>query len=136
MMYREYDEEGYYDLVDQMESRITSAIRGGTDKDKFVKRLKCGLLDHVVQYSAYETDDRNDMPINNLDEIPHKGTFVVVSTMHWGENDYESLPVTDPTWLELAVLANESIHVTGDDHHVYFECVVRKDNTLELSFGS
>ena len=129
--------DSYAERADAIENKISAAIKGTykNDKEKFVDALKRAVLENVVIYSAYETD-QNDLPIDNLDKIPHKGTFVVISTMHWGDKNYESDPVTDPTWLELTVLANEAIHVTGDDHHVFFENVTKKGNILELSFGS
>ena len=38
-------------------------------------------------------------------------------------DDYVSEPVTNPTWLELAVLADKMIRTTGDYHHIFFEGV-------------
>jgi hypothetical protein len=132
--------DSYEDKIDAMQDRIDAEIKapfGKTDKEKFVVALKQEIFDDIVIYSAYDTDDfNNDLPIDNLNEIPHKGTFVVTYTMHWGDKNYESKPITDPTWLQLAVLANEAIHVTGDKHHVFFENVTKEGSTLELGFGS
>jgi hypothetical protein len=52
---------------------------------------------------------------------------VVMAAEHdgfWGMGeDYVSEPITNPTWLELAVLADKMIRTTGDYHHIFFENV-------------
>lgn len=137
MTHKEYDDDLYFDILAQMEEKVGTAVTnpGGTRKARFVNTLKNGDYPFIVTYSAYELDEVG-MPIDNLDEVPYKGTFVVVSEDHWGEFDYESNPITDPTWLDLAVLANEAINVTGDEHHVFLEAAHKKGNKLYLSFGS
>jgi hypothetical protein len=136
MSLKEYDDDLYFEILDQMDDRIGKAVMnpGKTQKERFVNALK---EDHrfIVTYSAYELDSVG-MPSDNLDEVPHKGTFVVVSDNHWGDCDYKSEPITNPTWLELCVLANAAINITGDDHHVFLEAANRKGNKLHLSFGS
>lgn len=55
---------------------------------------------------------------------------------------YKSPPVENPTWLDLCVLANRAILVTGDLHHIFLEGVRRQgamENGLpvyEFQFGS
>jgi len=136
--------EVYPDLfserMDEMDDRITAAIAASYDgKDGFVKKLQGGILENKVIYAAYDTDD-NDNPIINFDEVAFKGTFVCVYDMHWGDTTYYSEPVTNPTWLDLAVIANEAIHVSGDDHHVFFEGAEPREGPngaeLRLYFGS
>jgi len=136
MIHEEYDDEVYFEICDQMEAQIEKAITkpGRTQKERFVNALKESYT-HIVTYSAYETDDVG-MPINNLDEVPYKGTFTIAYDGGWGDNRYESDPITDPTWLELAVFANTAIHVSGDDHHIFLECADKKGNKLHLGFGS
>ena len=119
----------YGDKLDAMQDRIDEAIKAAYlgNKDKFVDALKHGVRCAVI-YSAYSNDD-NDLPTNNLDEVPYKGTFTVKGDYHeyWNPGGqggtYVSEPITDPTWLQLAVLANDSIHATQDFHHVFFESV-------------
>ena len=133
------------DQYDAMQDKVDAAIkkfRNGEGKDKFVNSLKRGPSDVVVIYSAY-SHDKDDLPTDNLDEIAFEGTFTVVCEKSkydlWRDEysqDYKSAPVTNPTWLDLAVLANESIHTTRDFHHVFFEGAEQKDDELYLSFGS
>ena len=135
----------YAQRMDAMEDRIDAAIaESQTGKGGFVKSLQRGKLPNKVIYSAYNTDD-NDDPVDNLDDIPYEGTFNVVCEYgsFWDSSEgqqggiYISPPVTNPTWLDLTVFANEAIHTTKDEHHVYFENVTLKDDkTLMLSFGS
>ncbi len=140
------DHDPYSDALCEIQDRVDAAIAEyNAGKDGFIRKLKRGERLDVVIYSAYDTDKENDIPIDNLDEIPHEGTFVVVaeydsfwdSTGQNGES-YISEPVTNPTWLELTVLANEAMHVTGDYHHCFFENVNLADNgkALKLSYGS
>ncbi len=136
-----YDEQ-YNILQNKVEAAINASYNDA--KEKFVDALKHGMIVGAVIYSAYDTDEKTDLPIDNLDQIPFKGTFTVVGDYdkfwEFGTNtgcEYESEPITDPTMLQLAVLANECIHTTNDHHHVYFESVAKTGNdTLRLSFGS
>jgi hypothetical protein len=69
----------------------------------------------LVHYSAYE-DDVNDMPIDNLDEIAAHGAC---QFKHF--TGKLSDIVINPTWLQVAIFANESIEASGDYHHVFLE---------------
>ena len=139
--------------IDAMYGRIDAAIRehGRGDKTAFVSRLKNGLQNFVI-YSAYD-DDENELPIDNLDEVVFEGTCIVVGEYDefWdgrgvgligdpiGERKgqaYCSKSIHNPTWLDIAVLANESIICTNDLHHVFLESVTILDEILYLSFGS
>jgi len=134
-------DDAYDDMLTEMYNEVDAAIEASGQK-----------RNHVI-YSAYDVID--DLPVNNLHEIPYRGTFTVVAehddfwdgmgsgwvgdTESMSEprgRNYESVVVTDPTWLALSVLANQAIIATNDLHHVYLECVVKKGNKLELSFGS
>ena len=141
----DYDYDKYYDLVDEMQDTIDAAIAASGREEK------------PLIYSAYD-DDENEMPINNLNEVAFKGTFTVIyaHSNFWdgrgigllgvpaeeqggGEpcgRPYRSEEVTDPTWLTLAVLANEAILTTNDLHHVFLESVTQDGDELELHFGS
>lgn len=79
-----------------------------------------------VFYSAYPTNKMGDA-LNNLNDTAIVGTVVLVAETDefWGEGgNYISEPITNPTWLELAVLANKMIVTTGDYHHKFFENIV------------
>lgn len=143
----------YDDRLSVMYERIDTAIQehGRGDKEAFVSRLKNGVQNYLI-YSVYE-NDKDDLPNDNLDEVAFKGTYVVVGEYDefWdgrgvgligdpiGERQgkaYYSKMVHNPTWLDIAVLANESIICTNDLHHVFLESVNVVDNALYLSFGS
>jgi hypothetical protein len=77
----------------------------------------------LVQFSAY-SEDKNGLPVNNLNEIALKGKVIVIQKYDpfWGKGkDYTSKIVTNPTWRDLSIIANEMIHITGDKHHIYLE---------------
>ena len=116
----------------------------GRRRDAIQKRIEQALGGRcVVRFGAYEFDD-DDLPIDNLDEIAVEGTvrFVHDHDPDWGDGrEYESAPVKNPTWLEVAMLANEMIHTTGDATHCWFEGFHtrhegRAITTLELDMGS
>ena len=76
-----------------------------------------------------------------LDEVAVKGRvqFFLDYESFWGEGkDYLSDVITDPTWLDVAYLADEMIRVTGDGHHVFLEDIREaepKHKTKHLQFG-
>lgn len=39
---------------------------------------------------------------------------------------YESPVYENPTWMDVAVEANNGLLITGDHHHVYFESITRQ----------
>ncbi|MEQ8785062.1 MAG: hypothetical protein RIC55_02130 [Pirellulaceae bacterium] len=101
--------------------------------DEFGKRMNAinGRIaeriegERVVCFSAFPSDD-DRLPIDNLDDVPIQGKviFRAEADDFWGEgHDYESDVVDSPTWLEVAVLADEMIKTTGDYHHQFLERV-------------
>ena len=77
----------------------------------------------LVRFSAYKKD-KAGLPVNNLHFIAVPGKVVVVERHgpSWGNGkDYKSAVRTNPTWLDLAVIANDMIHKTGDRRHIYLE---------------
>ena len=115
----------YGKMLDLMQTRIRAEIlKGVTNKPDF---------EVVVAYSAYTTDDK-DVPIDNLDCIAAKGRikFVAKVSPFWhnfgknpnpkhGGKNYESPVVENPTWLDVAILADDMIRTVGDFHHVFLE---------------
>ncbi|WP_139332556.1 hypothetical protein [Aquipseudomonas alcaligenes] len=97
----------------------------------------------LVNYSVYDVDERG-LPINNLNDIAIEGKIIVLANHNpfWGKgSDYKSQVLENPSWRELAVIANEVIVTTGDLHHAYLEGfeITRKINEttfIELVFGS
>jgi hypothetical protein len=61
----------------------------------------------------------------DMNDIAFEGKGVLEEKFDgfWSEDgkDYRSVVVENPTWLDLAVLADEAIRATGDYHHSFFE---------------
>jgi len=104
--------------------------------DKPHKELDKRLDKRIVFYSVDEDMDAIAIEGTAQVTMPHDG--------FWGEGkDYISPIVVNPTWLQLAMFANEGINVTGDNHHVFFEnvrCVgieiITGVQTYKFSMGS
>jgi len=117
----------FKEAIEAMSSKVQKALGG-------VKR--------VVEYSAFKTDI-NKIPVDNLDEVAFRGKirFVAKKEDYWSSEDsedYISKVMTDPTWLEVAVLANEMILTVKDTHHVFlelFEVVREEDGVTVAEFG-
>lgn len=126
---------GLPSAVDAERERLTLAIQ-----DRVAEAVGSGC---VVRFAAYRIDARG-MPIDNLDEIAVPGLvqFVQEHDPFWGRGaDYRSSTLSDPTWLEVAVIANEMIGVTGDRQHRFLEGVTRlrmenEVDVVELDMGS
>ena len=97
----------------------------------------------VVKFAAYGSDARG-MPISNLDEVAVAGAvqFVRDHDPFWGPGKaYQITTVHDPTWMDVCIIANEMIGVTGDQQHCFLEGFTRLRseggiNILELDMGS
>ena len=110
-------------------------------QNEYSKRIKAmhdkiqevlGSDELLVYYSAYAT--RNDLPVNNINRIAFKGKGILIAEndSFWGEGEsYESDVVENPTWLQIAVLANAMIKKTGDFHHSFLEGVNRTKETKD-----
>jgi len=81
-----------------------------------------------VSFSAYANDWSD-----NLDEVVVEGRIKIV-TKHQSffgcmseevREDYKSEILTNPTWLDLCLCANDMINCTGDNHHIFLEDVHR-----------
>jgi len=63
----------------------------------------------------------------DMNEVAIEGTCRIVMPHDvWGSDggeDYASPVVVNPTWIQLAVLADQGIRVCGDYHHIFFENV-------------
>ncbi|UXI66375.1 hypothetical protein [Tahibacter amnicola] len=97
------------DPHEAIQARVEKAIRG-----------EC-----LVRYAAYTESDTGE-PIDNLDEIAWRGTCRFVSppdTVHGLGSAYRSPPVTDPTWLDVARMANQMLKKTQDEDHCFLEGV-------------
>lgn len=104
--------------------------------DRLKQKTKKKIL---VKYSNYDTD-KNGIPINNLDNIAVKGNvkFYQKKNKLYGENskDFESKIIKNPTWFDIILLANDMIHTTKDNHHIYLEGIKKKNNKYYFNMGS
>ena len=87
-----------------------------TIQDTVEKAIKEDGQEVWLKYSAYEWDE-NDMPINNLKEVPIKGNVVLLSE----EGDFRSEILESPTWLEIAVVTNKMCLETECIYNVFLE---------------
>jgi hypothetical protein len=92
----------YQQVMEQIDSIVEETIKLTGKKQSVV-------------YSAYEEDEYGN-PINNLKEIAIKGMIKFVD----GE-DFVSLPLFSPTWLDIAIVANEMINQTKDYQNRHFK---------------
>jgi hypothetical protein len=84
-----------------------------------------GFLPVRVRYSAYKSDE-DGVPVDNLHDVAVEGCVVLVANrnLYFGgrqSKDYESKVLESPTWLQVAVRANEMIGVTRDRSHCFLE---------------
>jgi hypothetical protein len=98
-----------------MDSAVNEAIRA-KDPD-----AKCYVI-----YSAYESDADGN-PINNLEDITIAGHIKLVKLGSIYNPDV-SVTLTNPTWLDIAVIANDMIIAKEDFHHVYLESITIINN--------
>jgi hypothetical protein len=125
--------KAYLDAIDKIEKRIEDACE------------KAGHKEIRVIYAAYSFDEF-DTPIDNLDEVPVRGKAVFKDEGNFWENIEEKYAkkynpfkkiMDSPTWLEIAVAANEMILTTNDFHHVYLEDVrFNDDDDILICMGS
>lgn len=93
--------------------------------NKIGERVKKDGSKYYVIFCACEYDE-NDNPIDNLDKVAIVGKCIFYSErdeFYGGKKseDYISPIISNPTWLDLCVFANQSIEKTRDIHHVFFE---------------
>jgi len=82
--------------------------------DKPHEELEKRLAKRTVFYSV-------DAPMDEI-AVEGKVVFIMPHDEFWGEGlDYRSEIKTNPTWLDVAVLADAAIRCTGDYHHSFFE---------------
>ena len=89
----------------------------------------------IVYYSAYKTSEATGLQLNNLSQKAISGKVILKQEFDdfWGNNgeDYQSEVVENPTWLDIAVLADSMIHATNDRHHIFLEGVHKTSQTID-----
>ena len=109
------DDSAFCTITDTIELKVENAIRASGRRKVF------------VYYSAYPTD-KDDNPIDNLDKIAIQGKAILLAArddFYGGKRskNYRSPVVENPTWLQIAVLANDMIRTVRDSHHCFLENV-------------
>ena len=94
--------KAYMDSYNAIQDTVEKAIRDDGQKV-------------LLSYSVYE--DENDVPVNNLKEVPIKGKVIFLSE----EEDFRSEVYESPTWLEIAVIANRMCLETESDFRVFLD---------------
>ena len=122
---------------EELQERVRVAIREESG------RPHAGPMRHLVEYSVFETikhpspghdgaADQLWMVTDNLDDVAVKGDAVFTAG-----GFYLTPRITDPTWLDVVLIANRYLNVTGDHHHIYLERISEdKNGRYELHFGS
>jgi len=110
--------------------------------DRVEAACKAAGREPEVRFSAYDTKshkglgkDTDWIVYDNLDEVPIEGRVVIFEPgdQFWGGDetrDYKSPILHSPTWLELCVIANEMMHVTGDMNHCFVESISPMNTSL------
>lgn len=119
-MKRTPEEERYWQAVEKMRARIAEKITG-----------EC-----VILYNAFDRD-ASGMPIDNLDEIAYHGVMRLVDDIH---DYYDGPTLTNPTWMEIAIYANDIMIATGDRHHIFldgiYEAKLEKTVPMDVSIDT
>jgi len=73
-----------------------------------------------VYFSAYTMAKGSDIPQDNLDDVAAEGT---VRLSYWSDAEEPSVsePMTDPTWLDVAVWFDQAMADQRDMHHQFLE---------------
>ena len=106
--------DAYSDKLNEMEDAVDAMIPNDVQKR--------------VIFSAYNTSEATDLPLNNLNSVAVKGKVIMFQEADgfWGNDkgkDFQSPVLENPTWLQMAVVANAMIETVRDSHHVFLEGV-------------
>jgi len=114
----------------------TAANALATRTDTYIKQryTETGeTIEPQCFYSAYPTI--NDIPQDNLDEIPIQGPCILTADAnpYWAKDSqpFQSEPLESPNWLELCYQFERCMQKTHDYHHVFLEGVVPTNQTID-----
>ena len=88
-----------------------------------------------VEFSAFKFD-KSENPVDNLDEVPIQGKVKFFRPKgSWSDMRYDSQVMDSPTWLDICVVANDMIRLSGDYHHIFLEAVdvVCEENGVKVA---
>lgn len=95
--------------------------------DAIKKEIGCHINgEYLVHYSLYGKD-QDDLPVNNLHEKAINGKVIFIGGHNRCMDDgkgFISEPYFDPTWLDVAIAANDFLNASGNHQHVYLEGIL------------
>lgn len=146
---KEYEEElepnagMCFDCQENIAQKLKLRESYNSIQKKVIDAIKAsGSKEAIVIYKAY-SEDGEKLPVDNLQEIAVKGKcrFASSRNVYLGkttEQDYVSKVVIDPTWLQVALLANEMLEKTKETKRICLEdilLVVKKYGIKRLVFS-
>ena len=96
-------DDKYSENQDMVDSRL-DADRPGSEKR--------------IIYSVF---DKGDDAYRDINALAHNGKVKFIMSQSDDGRMHESHIVENPTWLDVCVLANDMMGITGDYHHRYLE---------------
>jgi hypothetical protein len=73
---------------------------------------------------------------HRMDEVAFVGTYTAAYKEHWGEGEVVGKTMTNPTWTDLWIAADDLIWASGDEHHVFIESFYPSDDGKKLYLGT
>jgi hypothetical protein len=120
------DPAGYSPWSDEFDADEEDAegvdLQAWEQADQVIQDRIAAAIDGEVRviYAAYD-EDADQLPVDNLDEVAYRGQIRFVETDPLDGERYESEVLSDPTWLQLALAANQMMVTLGYEDHVYLE---------------
>lgn len=91
---------------------------------------------NIILNILFTKTSPSGIPIDNIDDVVHEGTFRIEYD-YMGTNTCVKRSITNPTYLDLAVIASNATRASfSNSPYTYFEGVSKNGNTLVLEFGS
>jgi hypothetical protein len=114
---------------------MTKPMLDADDKERSAIRRKVNKMKLEQDIAVYSTSA-------DPTKVIHHGVAVFEANDAWvqeGHKDYKSNPVVNPTVADAFKAFRESIQVTGDTHHVFFEGITKlgiKNGVMHINLES
>ena len=81
-------------------------------------------IDQIIKNALVQKSQYKDLKVayemdNDLEEVIIQGRVKFMDD--YGDEDFVSTLLINPTYLDLAIFVNDRINITQDDHHVFLE---------------
>lgn len=114
----EEQEEG----ADDADGAAEADLKAWEARDDAIQaRLAAQIAGEVRVIYAAAPIDAEELPLDNLDEVAVRGQVRFVEVDAQDGERFESEVLEDPTWMQVAVLANRMMCELKYDHHVFLE---------------